>query len=67
VSASCHFELLELLGRAVEVVSHHIYRMLSAEIVRENNQMMLLGTMTAEERVATFLVDMSRRWQERAY
>ena len=61
------FELLELLGREVKAVSHHVYRMLSAEVVRENSQAMLLGTMTAEERVATFLVDMSRRWQERAY
>jgi CRP/FNR family transcriptional regulator len=41
--------------------------MLSAELVRESNSMMLLGTMTADERVAAFLLDLSSRWQARSY
>ncbi|GLU34349.1 Crp/Fnr family transcriptional regulator [Trinickia caryophylli] len=61
------FELLELLSREVKAVLHHVYRLLSAEVVRESSLMMLLGTMTADERVASFLLDLSRRWQQRAY
>ncbi|WP_436022624.1 helix-turn-helix domain-containing protein [Trinickia sp. LjRoot230] len=61
------FELLELLSREVKAVQHHIYRLLSAELVRESGWMMLLGTMTADERVANFLLDLSSRWQQRAY
>lgn len=61
------FELLELLSREVKAVQHHIYRLLSAEVVRESGLMLLLGTMTADERVASFLLDLSRRLQARAY
>lgn len=61
------FELLELLSREVRAVQHHVYRLLSAEVVRESSLMLLLGTMTADERVASFLLDLSRRFQMRAY
>lgn len=61
------FDLLELLSREVKAVQRHVLRMLSAELVRESNSMMLLGTMTADERVAAFLLDVSRRWQARSY
>jgi CRP/FNR family transcriptional regulator len=61
------FELLELLSREVKAVQHHVYRMLSAEVVRDSGFMLLLGTMTADERVASFLLDLSRRWRQRAY
>ncbi|NRO99089.1 helix-turn-helix domain-containing protein [Paraburkholderia sp. NMBU_R16] len=61
------FQLLELLSREVKAVQHHVYRMLSAELVRESGLMLLLGTMTADERVASFLLDLSGRLQARAY
>ena len=61
------YDLLELLSREVKVVQQHVFRMLSAQLVRESNAMMLLGTMTADERVAAFLLDLSRRWQARSY
>jgi len=61
------FELLELLSREVRAVQHHVYKLLSAEVVRESGLMLLLGTMTADERVASFLLDLSRRLQTRAY
>ncbi|WP_206955479.1 helix-turn-helix domain-containing protein [Trinickia acidisoli] len=61
------FDLLELLSREVKAVQHHVFRMLSIELVRESHSMMLLGTMTADERVAAFLLDLSRRWQARSY
>ncbi|HKT96108.1 MAG TPA: helix-turn-helix domain-containing protein [Paraburkholderia sp.] len=61
------FELLEMLCREVSAIQHHVHQMLGAEIVRESTLMMLLGTMTAEERVSFFLADLSRRWQARGY
>ncbi|MDG0023824.1 helix-turn-helix domain-containing protein [Trinickia sp. Y13] len=61
------FDLLELLSREVKAVQHNVFRMLSADLVRESNALMLLGTMTADERVAAFLLDLSRRWQARSY
>ncbi len=61
------FELLEMLCREVRAIQHHVHQMLGAEIVRESTLMMLLGTTTAEERVATFLADLSQRWQARGY
>lgn len=61
------FDLLEMLCREVKPIQHHVHQMLGAEIVRESALMMLLGTTTAEERVATFLADLSQRWQARGY
>lgn len=61
------FDLLEMLCREVSAIQRHVHQMLGAEIVRESALMMLLGTTTAEERVATFLADLSRRWQARGY
>jgi CRP/FNR family transcriptional regulator len=40
---------------------------MSGEIVRESGLMMLLGTMTAEQRVAAFLLNLSSRLKARGY
>jgi CRP/FNR family transcriptional regulator len=45
----------------------HLYRMLSHEIVREQRMMLLLGTMSAEERVAAFLLNLSQRFSARGF
>ena len=42
-------------------------RMMSREIVREHNLMMLLGSMNAEERLAAFLLNLSQRMKARGY
>jgi CRP/FNR family transcriptional regulator len=41
--------------------------MMSREIVREHGVMLLLGTMRAEERLATFLLNLSQRFTARGY
>ncbi len=61
------FDLLEVLCREVKGIQQHVHQMLSAEIVRASALMMLIGVATAEERVAIFLADLSRRWQARGY
>lgn len=61
------FDLLELLCREVKAVQHHVHRMMCGEIVRESNLMMLLGTMTAEQRVAAFLLNLSTHMKARGY
>ena len=42
-------------------------RLMSREIVREHSLMMLLGSMNAEERLATFLLNISQRMKARGY
>jgi CRP/FNR family transcriptional regulator len=61
------FDLLELLCREVKAIQHHVHRLMSSEIVRESALMMLLGTMTAEQRVAAFLLNLSTRLKARGY
>jgi CRP/FNR family transcriptional regulator len=61
------FAQLEAVCRELKPMQHHIYQMMSSEIVRESSQMMLLGTMTAEQRVATFLLNLSRRFKARGF
>jgi CRP/FNR family transcriptional regulator len=61
------FDLLELLCREVKAMQHHVHRLMSGEIVRESCLMMLLGTMSAEQRVAAFLLNLSRRLKARGY
>ncbi|MGY6123530.1 fumarate/nitrate reduction transcriptional regulator Fnr (plasmid) [Paraburkholderia strydomiana] len=61
------FHLLEAMCREVKVVQQHVHRMMGGEIVRESSQMMLLGTMSAEQRVATFLLSLSDRLRKRGY
>ena len=44
-----------------------VSRLMSREIVREHSLMMLLGSMNAEERLATFLLNLSQRMKARGY
>jgi CRP/FNR family transcriptional regulator len=61
------FHLLEALCHEVKAVQRHVHRMMSGEIVRESRLMMLLGTMSAEQRVAAFLLNLSQRLNARGY
>ncbi len=46
---------------------HLISRLMSREIVREHSLMMLLGSMNAEERLASFLLNLAARLKARGY
>jgi CRP/FNR family transcriptional regulator len=61
------FERLEALGREDSCFQHNLYRLLSREIARERTVMLLLGTTRAEQRLATFLLDLSQRYGARGY
>jgi CRP/FNR family transcriptional regulator len=61
------FAQLEAICREMKPMQHHIYQMMSSEIARESSQMMLLGTMSAEQRVATFLLNLSKRFKARGF
>ncbi|AOB33719.1 hypothetical protein AKI39_13720 [Bordetella sp. H567] len=58
---------IEALADAYTDVRRGMERMLSQEIVREAGLLMLMGNLSAEERVAAFLVDLSDRYAERGY
>jgi CRP/FNR family transcriptional regulator, anaerobic regulatory protein len=61
------FRQYEALCHEVRTMRQHLYKLMSSEIARESNLMMLLGTMTAEERVASFLLNLSMRFAARGY
>lgn len=61
------YSRLEALGREVLPLQQQFHKVMSREIVREHGVMLLLGTMRAEERLATFLLNMSERFMARGY
>jgi CRP/FNR family transcriptional regulator, anaerobic regulatory protein len=61
------YQRLMNLATKVQSLGMELNRMLSREIVREQQLMALLGTMQADERVVTFLLNLSTRFKERHY
>jgi CRP/FNR family transcriptional regulator len=61
------FSLIEEISREVPSLQRHLHSVLAREIVRDHGVMMLLGSMRAEERLAAFLVNLSRRFVRRGY
>ena len=61
------FPRLEELFGTIPTLLHHFHRMMSQEITREQNVMLLLGNMRAEQRFAAFLVNLSSRYAARGY
>jgi len=56
------YERLEAMSHQEPSMRRHLHRLLSGEIIREQRMMLLLGSMSAEERVAAFLVNLSQRF-----
>jgi CRP/FNR family transcriptional regulator, anaerobic regulatory protein len=61
------YSRLESVGRDMHELRHQFHKVMSREIVREHGVMLLLGTMRAEERLATFLLNLSQRFAARGY
>jgi len=58
---------LQQLSRQIPSLQQHFHRILSREIVRDHGMILLLGSMRADERLAVFLLDLSRRHAARGY
>ena len=61
------FERVERLAREDVSFQRRLYRLLSDAISRERATSLMLGTMRAEQRLATFLLDLANRYQMRGY
>jgi CRP/FNR family transcriptional regulator len=57
------FGKLEALARELPGLQHQLFRIMSREIMEEEVQLLMLGRMKAEERLAAFLLSFSRRYQ----
>lgn len=61
------FEHFEALGEENPSLQYQMLRIMSAEIQHNQELMLLLGKKTTEERLATFLLSLSRRFEARHY
>ena len=61
------FDELECLTREIPALQQYLHRMMSCEIAHDYGVMLLLGSMRAEERVAVFLISLSKQYAARGY
>ncbi|AKH22120.1 fumarate/nitrate reduction transcriptional regulator Fnr [Sedimenticola thiotaurini] len=61
------FERLEELSSTIPSLQHQMYRLMSREIGQDENMLTLLGKRNAEERLASFLLSLSERFQRRGF
>lgn len=61
------WDRIEELSREVPALQRHVHKIMSREIVREHGVMLLLGSMRAEERLATFLLNLVQRLHARGF
>lgn len=61
------FAKLQALALRIPELQRQLFRLLSREIARDEGLMLLLGSMTAEQRLAAFLLSLSRRYQRLGY
>ena len=58
---------LENLSRELHELQHQFHKIMSREIVRDHEVMLLLGSMRAEERLAAFLLNLTQRLEARGF
>ena len=58
---------LERLSREFDDLQRHFHRIMSREIVRDHGVMLLLGSMNADERLAAFVLNLTRRLAARGF
>jgi CRP/FNR family transcriptional regulator len=56
------FAALEKMAASVPMLQHKLFQVLSGDISRDQGLMLLLGSMSAEQRLAAFLLSLSRRY-----
>jgi CRP/FNR family transcriptional regulator, anaerobic regulatory protein len=61
------FALMERIAQEDRAMQRELHALLAREITRDHGVMMLLGSMTAEERLAAFLLNLSKRFLRRGY
>ena len=61
------YERIDEFSREIPALRKHVHKILSREIVREHSVMMMLGSMRAEERLASFLLDIVQRLHARGF
>ncbi|MDK4574956.1 fumarate/nitrate reduction transcriptional regulator Fnr [Kingella kingae] len=61
------FSRIDELSKHLPRLNLHFFRLMSREIVRDQNVMLLLGNMRAEERLAAFLLNLSDRLHHRGF
>jgi len=61
------YTLIEQTGRMVPALQRGLHAVLAREIVRDHGVMLLLGSMCAEERLAAFVLNLSRRYVQRGF
>jgi len=61
------FKKFTALGRSHVELEHSIYSVMSRELVREQAMVSMLGALSAEARVARFLVSLAERFGEMGY
>jgi CRP/FNR family transcriptional regulator len=61
------FGKLETLARELPGLQHQLFRLMSREVAEEEGQLLMLGRMKAEERLAAFLLSFSKRFQLLGY
>lgn len=59
------FDKLESLAQEIPRLMHDLARIMSREILREENTLFMLGSSTAEQRLALFLLNLYRRQLKR--
>jgi len=66
-SAICEipFARLEELSASIPSLQHQLYRLLSKEIGQDTEMLLLLGKKSADERLAVFLLSISKRLRKR--
>jgi CRP/FNR family transcriptional regulator len=58
---------LESLSREFTELQHQFHKIMSREIVRDHGVMLLLGSMRAEQRLAAFLLNLTKRLEARGF
>ncbi|UFS56561.1 fumarate/nitrate reduction transcriptional regulator Fnr [Comamonadaceae bacterium M7527] len=61
------YDNMESISRDFPSLQHHIHRVMSRELVRDQGMMLMLGSMRAEERLAAFLVNLTQRLTARGF